>query len=121
MRILIIAGLLLTSCTPHVYVAEIKGPKGDTGAAGADGRDGADGQDAELPPYAIVELIDVCGAQGPHDEVLLRFANGQLLASFSDNTSGKNTRFSLLGPGSYITSDGTNCNFTVTDDYEVID
>jgi hypothetical protein len=43
-------------------------------------------------------LIDSCGTKTAFDEVLLQFANGDLLAHYSD---------------------GTNCNFTVTSDKKV--
>lgn len=75
------------------------------------------GANGTSSPVAISELVDPCGdAAGIHDEVLLRLANGQLLASFSDNANGLNTRFSLIGPGSYQTTDGSGCNFTINAD-----
>jgi hypothetical protein len=40
-------------------------------------------------------------------------SNGTILASFSDNISGYNTRWSVLVPGSYSTTDGDGCSFTV--------
>jgi len=61
-----------------------------------------------------VELIDPCGDKlGIYDEIILRLENGTLLSSFSDNTSGKNTRFSVLTEGRYMTSDGSKCFFSV--------
>jgi hypothetical protein len=84
------------------------------GRDGAAGEDGEDGEDAVLPGFTPVAVVDVCGdAPGVYDEVLLRLANGQLLASFSDNASGANTRFSILTPGTYRSTDGSNCMFTV--------
>jgi hypothetical protein len=78
---------------------------------GADGEMGAAGSDA------VVQLIDPCGdAPGVLDEVILRLSSGVLLASVSDNTSGKNTRFAVITPGSYATTDGTGCTFTVDAD-----
>lgn len=72
-------------------------------------------QIAVLEGYSnIATIIDPCGdAAGKVDEIILQLSNGQLLASFSDNSNGKNTRFSLLGDGSYATTDGSSCNFTV--------
>lgn len=65
----------------------------------------------------IVEALDVCGDSPGHiDEVLLRLSDGTLLASFSDNVNGLNTRFSIIPPGNYQTSDGTSCFFTVHND-----
>jgi len=81
------------------------GPKGDKGDPGETGPAGA---------AAVLEVIDPCGdAAGIVDEVILRLANGQLLASFSQNASGLNTRFAVITAGSYVTTDGSNCAFTV--------
>lgn len=80
------------------------------GERGADGTDGADAAPTQFTPVAI---IDPCGKQSNYDEVLVRLANGQILASFSENSNGKNTRFVLLGAGNYATTDGTNCTFSV--------
>lgn len=85
-----------------------KGDKGDTGERGEDGTDAA------ISAYQVSAIIDPCGdAPGIVDEVLLKLHNGQILVSFSDNASGLNTRFAVLGAGSYRTTDGTNCNFSV--------
>lgn len=103
---------MLLFCT--LLVACGRGPAGDRGPAGAQGPAGSDGAAAAMSAYAVAEVLDPCGdAPGVIDEVLLKLANGQLLASFSDNSSGKNTRFSIIPAGSYVTSDGTNCHFTV--------
>jgi hypothetical protein len=70
-----------------------------------------------MSAYAVVAIEDPCGdAPGIYDEVLLKLASGQVLASFSDNSSGKNTRFALLPPGSYVTTDGSSCHFTLNVD-----
>jgi hypothetical protein len=84
------------------------------GAVGSTGASGQAGKDATLPPFAPIALVDPCGTN-PHiyNEVFLRLANGMLLASFSDDLNGRNTRFSVLVPGNYMTSDGDNCSFTV--------
>lgn len=64
--------------------------------------------------HNIVSLVDPCGdAAGKVDEVLLRLSDGSLLASFSDSAAGLNTRFAVIGNGSYSTTDGTGCSFTV--------
>lgn len=79
---------------------------GTPGAQGAAGQNGAD---------AVAAIIDPCGDDpGIYDEVILKLANGTLLASMSDKANGENTRFVVLTPGSYRTTDGSNCNFTVT-------
>jgi hypothetical protein len=87
---------------------------GVDGNDGADGVDGEDGDDAVVNGSTILAVIDPCGdTAGIHDEVLLRLSNNTLISSFSDAASGLNTRFSLLRPGSYITTDGSVCRFTI--------
>jgi len=70
---------------------------------------------AQLAGYThVVEIVNPCGDMpGKIDEVLLRLSTGELLASFSDTVGGLNTRFALIGPGTYSTTDGTGCTFTV--------
>lgn len=76
--------------------------------------DGVAGAPAPANPYQVVSIIDPCGdAPGIYDEVFLKFSNGTVLASFSDNANGDNTRFSLLPAGSYVTTDGSNCHVSV--------
>lgn len=77
---------------------------------GAKGTDGSNGKDAPPTAYSVVEMIDPCGAQSQFDEVLLRLANNQLIAHFSN---GSNQFLTVIGPGSYITTDGTSCHFTI--------
>jgi TolA-binding protein len=62
----------------------------------------------------IVSLIDPCGDGAGFDEVLFKMASGKVVGSFSENASGKNTRFSVLPQGNYQTTDGTSCNFSVS-------
>lgn len=65
-------------------------------------------------PSLPVDILDPCGDfAGVYDEVLVRLTDGRLLASFSDNANGKNTRFSLIGAGNYMTTDGSTCFFSV--------
>jgi hypothetical protein len=62
----------------------------------------------------IVGIVDPCGPSGGlFDEVFLRSGNGQLIASFG---TGNSVRFSILVPGNYVTTDGTNCQFSVDAD-----
>lgn len=93
------------------------GPQGPQGAQGPAGSDGADGEDAPPTPYTPVALINPCGdAPGIADEVFILLANGQLIASFSQSANGDNTRFAVLSPGNYVTTDGDNCSFTLSSD-----
>jgi hypothetical protein len=89
------------------------------GQNGEDGTDGEDGSDAPPTAFTVTAIIDPCGQQSQWDEVLLKLANGQIIASFSQNASGLNTRFVSLLPGSYITTDGTACQFTVDSNLNV--
>lgn len=66
----------------------------------------------------VIDVIDPCGAEAPFDEVLLRLADGSLVAFFQQ---GNNRFLANIPPGDYVTTDGTNCRFTVTEDLEVLD
>lgn len=62
----------------------------------------------------ISQVIDPCNdAPNKYDEVIFKMSNGTYVASFSDNASGLNTRFSVLPVGNYQSTDGTNCRFSV--------
>lgn len=91
----------------------IKGETGLQGEAGQNGTNGSNGLNADTT-YQVTEIIDPCGDDPyKYDEVILKLGNGKYLASFSDNASGLNTRFGLLPAGTYRTTDGTNCTFTL--------
>lgn len=66
--------------------------------------------------FSNTELLDPCGdAPGVVDEVLIRLADGRVLSSFSANAAGDYTRFALLPvPGTYMTTDGSNCQFSLS-------
>lgn len=87
---------------------------------GPQGAQGIPGINGVISDYQINRIEDPCGdAPGIIDEVLLILANGQVLVSFSENANGKNTRFSILPPGSYQTTDGSGCVFTITSSGDV--
>lgn len=91
------------------------------GPPGNNGSNGTPGVSAPPTDFTPVGIEDPCGdAPDIYDEVFLRLANGTLLASFSDDANGDNTRFSILDPGTYTTTDGDNCTFTVTSSYAII-
>ncbi len=119
------------SCTVQPVAADATGPApnggalitcGSTstlvlnGAPGAQGAQGEPGTPAPPTAYSVVAVLDPCGPSGGADEVFLRLANGSLIASFSDTQAGQNTRLSTLGNGTFVTSDGTNCLFTLSTD-----
>lgn len=118
------------------------GQPGVAGQAGADGMDGQDGescqvselvngaliscgdnsvvvlhgQDATPEGYTISELIDPCGDEPGFDEVLFKTYNGTLIAHYSH----ANKQFlTVVSPGTYRTTDGHSCIFTVHPDLSV--
>jgi hypothetical protein len=87
---------------------------GDTNITSSTICNGTNGQDVAPSPFSPTSVLDPCGdAPGKLDEVLLKLHNGMVLASVSDNTNGKNTRFSIISAGTYKTTDGDNCTFTL--------
>jgi hypothetical protein len=142
------AGKVLLQCTDGTFAIIENGKNGLNGTNGSNGADGSNGSSCSTVQtsngaqiqcndgtfavisngkdgknatstatgYEIVKVIDPCGTKTAFDEVLLQFANGDLLAHYSD---GIKEHFTLIPPGSYRTTDGTNCNFTVTSDKKV--
>lgn len=102
----------------------IQGPPGQAGTqgvAGIQGPTGNPGQDAPTLPFNIIGLVNPCGdAPGIYDEVFLKLADGTLIASFSADAQGDNTRFSVLTPGNYVTTDGDSCYFTIATNGDII-
>ncbi len=114
-----IVGGAIVACTDGTaaYIADgAKGDKGDTGDAGQDGQNGQDGAPAPVNPYAITSVIDPCGDQAGFDEVLLKLANGTILAHYSD---GAKQFLVTIGTGNYVTTDGNACYFSVHNDGSV--
>lgn len=110
-------GALITCATGSVLL--VNGAPGAQGPIGPNGLPGPAGSPAPAVPYQITEIIDPCGnAPGIYDEVLLRIGS-IILASFSDNANGQNTRFSIIVSGNYVTTDGSNCHFSVNGDQTV--
>jgi hypothetical protein len=84
------------------------------GTNGVNGTNGIDGVSPAMPALMPVAILNPCGdAPSIYDEVFLKLADGTVLASYSDNTSGMNTRFTKLIAGTYGTTDGDNCVFTI--------
>lgn len=65
----------------------------------------------------VIEIIELCDDGPGYDEILLRLSDNTILAYFEIGSKRFLTR---LIPGTYITTDGTNCLFTITDNYEVV-
>lgn len=81
---------------------------------------GLDGQDAPPTPFTPTGVVNPCGdAPSVYDEVLIKLSNGTLIASFSQNANGQNTRFAILPAGTYITTDGDNCTFSVNSNGDI--
>lgn len=95
--------------------ALISCPDGTTTAI-LNGTNGVDGQPAPANAYDVVATIDPCGPTSAYDEILLKLANGQILAHFA---SGAKQFLTLVPPGNYTVTDGTGCKFTVTPTGEV--
>ena len=82
------------------------------GEVGAQGQNGQNG----MSPHPIT-FMAACGVNSsPWKEIFLCLDNGQVLASFSDNLSGLNTRLSFIGAGNYENSDNSGCIFNVSID-----
>lgn len=106
MGFIIIAFAVASGCAPEKVV----GPKGERGERGPSGPEGEDGANA------VIDVIDPCGQETEFDEVILRLRDGRLYAYFIHNRHG---RMVLLDAGDFITTDGTNCHFTVTEEGDV--
>lgn len=67
---------------------------------------------------SVIDYLD-CGGNGPgYDEVILRTRLGKLIAYFQ---SGNNRFLTNLSPGSYMTTDGQSCSFTVNNSGQFCD
>lgn len=81
---------------------------------GQNGVNGQNGADAPIPAYGFVEAIFPCGNTTAFKEVLIRMQNGQVLASFSDNPQGAMTRLVLIPDGTYMNTDNSGCQFSLS-------
>ena len=90
------------------------GPEGEPGEQGEEGEQGARG---EMGEPSIIEIIDPCGEESSYDEILFRLSDDLIYAVYSDK---KKVHLVELIPGHYVTTDGTDCAFIVTDEGEVI-
>jgi hypothetical protein len=117
--------------------------QGETGQPGSDGKDGSsctvkdtddgaivlcedgssavivngqNGEDAEAPQLDIDPIIPCPTVLGSYPEVLLCIAN-ELFAVYDGGPN--KDRLVSVPPGSYVTSDGRNCNFSVVQGCEI--
>lgn len=66
----------------------------------------------------VIELIDPCGDKpGKFDEIIMRLSDDTLVAYFEE--TGREF-LTILVPGNYQTTDAQRCNFTVTNDLQVV-
>lgn len=97
----------------------VDGIDGVNGQDGTDGQNGEDGADAPPTPYTVVGLVDPCGTTPGFNEVVLRLADGSLLAHYSN---GARQFLTVLVPGTYTTTQGApECQFTVHPDGLITD
>lgn len=76
---------------------------------------GQNGQNARITGFTPVEAIQACGNMGGgYREILLRLSNGQILASFSEDTGGTMTRLTLLPDGTFMNTDSSGCVFSLS-------
>jgi hypothetical protein len=98
----------------------INGQDGRNGTDGRDGHDGEAGHDGRNGTNSIQRVIDPCGnTPGIIDEVLLQMADGSFLCYFTANINGDYGRLAVLPPGNYMTTDGSNCHFSITLDSQI--
>jgi hypothetical protein len=97
------------------------GPQGQQGDTGIAGEPGPQGDMGPAGADAILEIIDPCGpivdAPDYANEIIIRLVSGELLVYFEH---GNKRYLSIIGPGTYITTDVQQCRFVVTDDMEVV-
>lgn len=91
--------------TEAQFVASLKGPAGAVGPVGPQGPAGTSGGVGNVTP------VQLCpGDTGAYKEYGL-VVGTNLFAVYHDNAAG-NTFLALLAPGSYRTTNGSNCVFT---------
>lgn len=93
------------------------GTNGLNGNSGQAGTNGSNGSNGGTVTFNMVQAIMPCGfSSSPWKEVILGLQGGQLLSSFSETMGGQNTRLSFIPNGSYIDTDSSGCNFSVSGD-----
>lgn len=78
---------------------------------------GVQGQAGPPSPFSPIYPITPCGANSsPWKEVLLCLEDGSILADFSEDMQGEETRLAFIPPGSYEDTDNSGCYFNVASD-----
>ena len=83
-----------------------QGPAGDAGAIGPQGPVGTAG------PLGVVAVISPCNTPATDNESFLGLGDGSLIAVWSDGPS--DTHLVDLANGTFVTTDGTGCVFTLS-------
>jgi hypothetical protein len=94
------------------------GEPGPRGRPGAQGEAGAKGQPGQPGADAVIEVIDPCGNESGHDEILIRLSNGKIYGSLAG--AKKRDYLVEMLPGDYVTSDEQQCKYVVTETGEVV-
>lgn len=94
----------------------LDGTNGTNGTNGQDGQNGQNGADGRS-----VEIIDPCGAESKigFDEVLIRLPDRTVIAYFKFDSYEHLTR--LAAGRSYMTTDDTQCTFSIDSDGTILD
>ena len=88
-----------------------RGETGEDGERGSVGIDGAKGEPGIDGKSFIVKIIDPCGDSPKElDEVILQIDTGEFLAYFESSGA---RHLAILPDGDYITTDNSQCPFTV--------
>lgn len=72
----------------------------------------------EALPSRPVEYIELCGNADRFGEILVRLSDGTLVAIYAEKNK---ERLAIIKPGRYITTDGYDCRFEVTEDGDVVE
>lgn len=92
------------------------GEDGEDGEDGQDGTNGTNGTNGQNGSDGVIEVINPCGVQGQFEELLFRLSDGKVYALYFGSG---NAFLTWLSPGSYVTTDGKNCHFSVNSSNQV--
>jgi len=108
-------GIVLNEETPICNGTNgLNGSNGNNGNDGKDGKDGKDGIDG-TNGVGNVTPIQLCPGDTAAFKEYGLIINNQLYAVYHNNSAG-HTFLAQLSPGSYVTTNGSNCHFTYGND-----